>query len=612
MAISADPLIGSELVGYRIEALLGRGGMGVVYRAEDLALGRKVALKLLASDLAADTRFRERFHRESRLAASIDHASIVPVYEAGEAEGQLYIAMRYVEGTDLAALLRERRSLDPERSLAICAQLADALDAAHERGLVHRDVKPSNVLIDERGHCYLADFGLTRRIAEHDDLSRGRTVGTVDYVAPEQIRGDEVDARADVYSLGCLLFECLTGEPPYRRTTELAVLWAHLEERPLNANESNPQLPARIDPALGRALAKNPADRYPNCRELVDAVRAALPKPRRRRRRPVLATAALLLAAGLLAFVLGRGDGGASPPVGEGALVRIDPGTNELTDRVSVGDLPTAVAATDDGVWAAAYRAGTLWRINPRTLAATRVPSVGAPQDLAAHGGRVFVGGDGPKAFGGNVSAYESGTGLRIDGLELQACIGSITAGAGGVWVSPCPHTVQRIGFGANARVLATVEVPFWKPRDAAHDLETLNDMALGAGSLWVIGDAADPRLWQIDLRTRRIVGQTVLPFPPVSIAIGHRAVWVTDQLNDVLARINPTSGRIVVRIRVGRGASGVAVGDGSVWVTSFLDGTVSRIDPRTNRVVATIAVGGSPRDIAFGADSVWTVGDAG
>jgi YVTN family beta-propeller protein len=611
MTVTADPRIGSELVGYQIEALIGRGGMGVVYRAEDLALGRKVALKLLAPEIAADSLFRERFHRESRLAAALDHASVVPVYDAGEADGQLYIAMRCVEGTDLAAMLREEGPLEPERALAVCAQLANALDAAHEHGLVHRDVKPSNVLVDERGHCYLADFGLTRRIADHDDLSRGRTVGTVGYVAPEQIRGEDIDGRADVYSLGCVLYECLTGEPPYRRATDLAVLFAHVEEEPPKASEHNPKLPEPIDAVLGRTLAKNPSDRYATCGELVEEARPAFRAPRRGWLLAVAAVlAAALAAGGLAAYLLLRGEGGA-PAAAGGVLVRIDPTTNAANERVLVGDGPNAVAAADEAVWVNAYREGALWRINPHTFAVTRVPPVGVPQDLGAYGSRVFVAGDGPEAFGGNVSAYDAGNGRRIDGLELQACVGSLTAGAEGVWVSPCPRTVQRIGFGAKAEILASIDLPFWKPRDAAHDLETLNDMALGEGYLWVLGDALDRRLWRINPRTGRIVGETVLPFPPIHVAAGEGAVWVTDQLGDAVARIDPTSGRISVRIQVGRGASGVAVGDGSVWVTNSLEGTVSRIDPRTNRVVATIKVGGAPRDIAVGAGSVWTAGDA-
>jgi serine/threonine protein kinase len=220
----SDLSVGSELLGYRVEAVLGRGGMSVVYLAEDLRLRRRVALKLLAPALAGDEAFRQRFLEESELAASLDHPNVVPIYAAGEADGRLFIAMRYVEGSDLKALLREG-PLTAERTVRLLAQVADALDFAHEQGLVHRDVKPSNVLLDGREHVYLADFGLTKRLGEPRAAEAG-LFGTIDYIAPEQIRGDEVDGRADVYSLGCLLYDCLVGEPPFRRSTDAAALFA--------------------------------------------------------------------------------------------------------------------------------------------------------------------------------------------------------------------------------------------------------------------------------------------------------------------------------------------------------------------------------------------------
>ncbi len=274
MSVS-DLSVGSELLGYRVEAVLGRGGMSVVYLAEDLRLRRKVALKLLAPALAEDEAFRERFLVESELAASLDHPNVVPIYAAGEADERLFIAMRYVEGSDLKELLRDG-PLAPERAVRLCGQVADALDFAHERGLVHRDVKPSNVLLDAREHVYLADFGLTRRVAEPRGVEPG-LFGTIDYIAPEQIRGEEVDGRADVYALGCLLCECLTGEPPFRRSTDAAALYAHLEEEP--------KVPPGLEEVIGKALAKEPDERYGTCTELVEAAREALglgelPRPR--------------------------------------------------------------------------------------------------------------------------------------------------------------------------------------------------------------------------------------------------------------------------------------------------------------------------------------------
>ena len=267
--------IGSDFLDYRIEELVGRGGMGVVYRAYDQRLKRAVALKLITPELALDERFRERFARETELAMAIEHPNVVPIYDAGHVDGRLYLAMRLVNGTDLGALLGREGPLDPARALAICGQVAHALDTAHGKGLVHRDVKPSNVLLDANEHVYLADFGLTRRLEEHGTLAAdGRSVGSPGYVAPEQIEGRPVDGRTDVYSLGCVLFECLTGSVPYGRESRLATLWAHLEEEAPTPSAVRAELPAALDAVIARALAKDPEDRYGSCRELAQAALA--------------------------------------------------------------------------------------------------------------------------------------------------------------------------------------------------------------------------------------------------------------------------------------------------------------------------------------------------
>jgi WD40 repeat protein/tRNA A-37 threonylcarbamoyl transferase component Bud32 len=278
--VSDDPRVGTELAGYRIESLLGWGGMSVVYLAEDLHLKRRVALKLLAGELAGDDSFRERFLRESELAASIDHPNIVPIYRAGTTDDLLFIAMRYVEGRDLRERL-ERGRLDPAEAIGIVAQVASALDVAHARGLVHRDVKPSNVLLDAGArpdgsdHVYLADFGLTKRLAEPSRLAEdGTLLGTIDYVAPEQIAGEEVDGRADVYSLGCVLYECLVGEPPFRRDSELAAVFAHLDAEPPVPSRERPELPLGLDAVITKAMAKESEQRYERCSELVRAALA--------------------------------------------------------------------------------------------------------------------------------------------------------------------------------------------------------------------------------------------------------------------------------------------------------------------------------------------------
>jgi serine/threonine protein kinase len=275
------PRIGTVFAGYRIEGLKGRGGMSVVYRAENPRLGNVVALKLLAPELAEDESFRERFVRESRTAASMAHPNIVPIYDAGDAEGVLYIAMRYVEGPDLKTIAKDRDQLPPARVLRIGAQVASALDAAHGRGLIHRDVKPANILLEIGAegddHVYLADFGLTKHVESYSGITgSGQFVGTIEYMAPEQIEGKQVDARADLYALGCVLYECLAGSPPYRRETEVAVLWAHMRDEPPQLTSVRPDLPEPTDDVLAKALAKDPDERYETSGDFVADLRAAL------------------------------------------------------------------------------------------------------------------------------------------------------------------------------------------------------------------------------------------------------------------------------------------------------------------------------------------------
>jgi len=264
---------GEDFAGCRIEAVAGRGGMGVVYRATELSLGRPVALKLLAPNRAGDSEFRERFQRESRMAAAIDHPNVIPVYAAGESDGSLYLVMRYVGGTDLHQLLRDHGALAPERAAELVAQVASALDAAHAAGLVHRDVKPANVLLAD-DHAYLSDFGLTRLAGSDTELTgSGQWIGTVEYCSPEQLQGRHTDARADVYSLGCVLFAALTGAPPFSQGTVTATLLAHLHDPP--PMPSSFGAPREFDRVIRRALAKRPEDRYLSAGDLGRAALAA-------------------------------------------------------------------------------------------------------------------------------------------------------------------------------------------------------------------------------------------------------------------------------------------------------------------------------------------------
>ena len=269
------PEIGDELAGYKIEAIAGRGGMGVVFRAEHLHLGRIVALKVLTADLAGNRSFRQRFVREAQTAARLDHPNIVPVFDAGEVDSLLYIAMKYIDGVDLGHVLDAEDRLTPQRTVDLLTDVADALDVSHGAGLVHRDVKPGNVLVDNV-RSYLTDFGLTKRIASRTALTAaGRTVGTAAYLAPEQIRGQDVDARTDLYAFGCVLYECLTGDVPFTRDTDMAVLWAHLEQEPEPPSARISELPKSLDAVFASALAKRKEDRFSSCGELMKAVAEA-------------------------------------------------------------------------------------------------------------------------------------------------------------------------------------------------------------------------------------------------------------------------------------------------------------------------------------------------
>jgi serine/threonine protein kinase len=273
--MTSIPRTGQTIAGYRVEDVIASGGMGVVYRATQLSLGRTVALKVLAQHLSADPEFRERFRREAALQARLEHPHIVTVYEAGESEEGLFLALKLVEGTDLRRLI-ESQELSPERALRLLEQIAAALDAAHGSGLVHRDVKPQNVLVDGRDHAYLADFGLTRS-SEAGGLTRtGTYLGSLDYVSPEQIRNEPVTAASDRYALAAVLYECLAGEVPFPRDTEAALLYAHVSEPPPRLTERRADLPGGVDAVAARGLAKEPAERFPTAVELVLAAQAAL------------------------------------------------------------------------------------------------------------------------------------------------------------------------------------------------------------------------------------------------------------------------------------------------------------------------------------------------
>ncbi len=280
--MTQDPRIGSQIAGFTIVSLIGRGGMGVVYLAQHARLGRRVALKVLPPEMASAQELRRRFvDREPRLAASVEHPNVLPIHDAGEeADGTLWMAMRYVDGKDLGRLLRDEGPLEPARALQLIGQVAEALDAAHAEGLIHRDVKPENILVEgrpPREHVYLTDFGLTRHISSGRLTASGAFLGSIHYASPEVIEGrPDLDGRADVYSLGCVLFQCLTGHVPFAQESDISVLYSHLKAEPPEPASWRPELPARLNDVIRSAMAKRADDRYPTCGSLVEAASAAV------------------------------------------------------------------------------------------------------------------------------------------------------------------------------------------------------------------------------------------------------------------------------------------------------------------------------------------------
>jgi len=512
--------------------------------------------------------------------------------------------MRLVEGQDLKGLIREEGRLEPARALAILSQVADALDAAHARGLVHRDVKPSNVLLDEGEHAYLADFGLTRRVEDRKAFAlEARSLGTIDYVAPEQIQGEDVDGRADVYALGCVLYECLAGAPPFRRASDAATLYAHLEE-------STPAL-AGLDAVMTKALAKSPVVRYATCGELVADARRALGIAEPQRARWPLAVAgvgAALIGAALLAFFLTKGDGGVTPDPAADSLLHIDAKTNEVVDTMPVGRKASAVSVGDGFVWVANSGDGTVWRITPGSGLVLKLPVHATPTDIAVTRGQALVV-NGPQ---GSVEAFDARTGVSSGVTQLTA------PGPGAVLVSSSGKDVwfgapndQRIGNASGEIVPTgpTVGVRIAPDRRSLlASYRAFNGLAVGLGAVWVTGDPFGRYVWRVDRGTREVVATIPIPSVPYAIATGAESVWVTSLLDDKVFRIDPESNRVTTAIAVPRGAYSIAIDAGAVWVIGSLDRTLTRIDPATNRVTAQIPLGNTPIDVAADGDDVWVV----
>ena len=591
--------IGSELAGYRVDALIARGGMGVVYRATHLGLERPVALKVIARELADRPGFRERFLRESRLAARLDHPSVVPVYDSREVDGELIVAMRLVRGGDLRRRIDREGPLPPERAVALLGQVAAALDAAHAAGVIHRDVKPHNVLV-EGDRAFLSDFGLAKAL-DDTAASSASVVGTAQYMSPEQWQGGRVGPAADVYSLGCVLYEALTGIPPFERPEA----------------ETEPELPEGIEAAIRRAVAKEPRERFRSAGELIAAARAgegsdvrptavlsredALPPERRvgtwrrrasRRLRRGAVGAAILLAAVAAGFIAQKlfGGGGVDvsapisigrPPLRvtadaqgawvsserDGTLTRLDAATGRKLWTKPVGRGLSGVAIGSKWLWATNPRRHELLRLDPKTgEVKQRITIPGAPGALALGGQRVWVADE----DGSGIAVVNAESGRRIrTKLPPHAAPLRLAVGAGGLWSSSASTgTVRRID-------LNTLE-----PGEAILAGRRPAGVTVAHGTVWV---ANPPKgtVTAVDPSLRTVRAQVELGDAPGGLDAGTSTIWVADAGGDTVSRIDIASGETVGGpVPVGPHPGAVAVGGDAVWVANNGDGTVTRIEP--------------------------------
>jgi ABC-type transport system substrate-binding protein len=574
--------IGALLAGFRVESLLGEGAMGTVYLAEETSTGRLIALKLLAPELARDERFRRRFLRETELAASLDHSHVVPTLASGEENGTLYLAMAYVQGSDLRKLLRDQGRLDPERALDLIEQVASALDTAHREGLVHRDVKPGNILVADRSdgeHAYVCDFGLARHVSSVSSLTSERGfVGTIDYVPPEQIEGGVIDGRADVYSLACVLYECLAGTGPFDRGSELSVLFAHLNDPPPRLTEVRPDLPEAFDAVFETALAKSPDDRYSTCGELAGAARAALQgkviAPHRRRRRGLVAAVAILVAAGAtIGGLLATRDTHAhGNPVTHGQAISLKPSALNLIDaktRRVVGHIGigTQVPVADTG-WDLAFTKHAAWGLLTGKQRLVRV-------DLA--------------------------TRKVTPAINFPWPPGRITTSGNSVWITQDGGPEVWQVDARTAKVVRRVTI-----RSGVSE----GGIAYGAGSLWLGSGRGVVRVNPANGRVLHAFGIEGIS-GGMRIVFADGAVFAARPGSGAVVKIDPAENRILHRTPLHGWISDLAVGGGFVWVSIVPDGVVYKLSEDDLSVRSSPAAGPDPERISFGGGELWVANAA-
>jgi hypothetical protein len=623
-----DP--GAHFAGHRIEALIGRGGMGEVYRAVHLGLERTVALKVVTPNLAEEEGIRERFRRECRLAAAIDHPAAVPIYDSGEFEGRLYVTMRLVQGPDLGRQVRRDGPLAPEWAAELSARAAEAIDAAHRHGLVHRDIKPANLLLEAAENdvrVFVGDFGLAKLLDDSTGPTKtGTWLGTVDYAAPETLAGKGAGPAADVYGLGGVLYTALTGRAPYVRDTLSGVMWAHTNDPPPQLGDLRHPATDALNDVIGRAMAKQPTERFGSGAELAGALRAAVPDgerhpfalapamaasaetetsaetraaeegstpklPRSRitlsRRAALIAGAAAAVVVAALAVILLTGGGPVDAKRFTAEMVPMPNGSG-------------GISIAGDSLWSIGHR-----QLIPVHAGKASKPMAldGQPVSLVADGNDLWL-------------AYDDGV-QRYDAAKRQPVGGMIdidtdndtrmVSGMGGIWVSyPIGDTIVRID-PETSRPDRKVSIP----------QGVGGPLAIGEGRLWVVNaeyGGSKGGVWVTPVDDRGRVGRPIhvdgaADDTVPAIAAGGGSVWVGDHAANAIRRIDPASHRVSPeRIRLSGGSLAMEFADGAVFALDGDGENLLIVDPSTGEATGpAIPVGGGKEgDVAVDDGSVW------
>lgn len=624
-----QPEIGSVIGGLRIDAVAGRGAMGVVYRAHQLSLDRTVAVKVVNPVLADDPMFGERFRREARLAAALDHPHVVPIYHAGEDQGHLYLAMRYVDGVDLAAILRREGRLPIRDAVEIVGQVAQALSAAHTRGLIHRDVKPANILVtrpDGRWHAYLTDFGISKDMRDVGLTQTGLALGTLDYMAPEQLEGQHVDARADIYSLGCVLFTAITGQVPFPRDNPTARMYAHVHAQAPTPGQVDAALASPLDAVIVRSMAKRPGDRFQDARDLGRAAHDALsgarsfetapasrplvdgapgpspqtvvaspPRASSTAKRWWAAGAAVLAVPALIWGGVQLSSSDSEGPVTKSLVdtqVPSEPVGQVTGMPITVGTGPVDLTAGDGQLWTANGAAGSISRTDPGTRATMQIPVRGVPAQVVVAQGRAWV-----WNYSSAITPVDLSSGAAGALIRTELDIGQIAAGPDSLWFTvPSRGVVGRIDMTTGRYTGQLIKVG-----------RRPGSIAVDNGLVRVVNQE-DRTLSTISESTRAVVGEPVsLPAGVASVGAAFGRVYVAGPQGIAAFEGKPVAADQLTEVK---GAKAFTFDADSVWILDKEPSQLRRVKPdlTTSLGGPVTGLGGNVSDVEVINGSVWVI----